>query len=94
MAYKTMENNTRNKTIKRAIFIVRLSNGLIFKWWSKNWTENTMFMVQNVRYSNGQPSHVTSPFEYRTPNSLVFSCLVLRWLLCLGIKYLRTEWLV
>ena len=24
-------------------------------------------MVQNVRYSNGPPSHVTLPFEYRTP---------------------------
>ena len=24
-------------------------------------------MVQNVRYSNGLPSHVTLPFEYRTP---------------------------
>ena len=27
----------------------------------------TLFMVQNVRYSNGQPSHVTLPFEYHTP---------------------------
>ena len=24
-------------------------------------------MVVNVRYSNGQPSHITLPFEYRTP---------------------------
>ena len=24
-------------------------------------------MVQNVRYLNGPPSHVTLPFEYRTP---------------------------
>ena len=38
MAYKTMENNTRNKTIKRAIFIVRLSNGLVLKW-SENRTD-------------------------------------------------------
>ena len=26
-----------------------------------------LIMVQNVRYLNGLPSHVTLPFEYRTP---------------------------
>ena len=26
-----------------------------------------MFMVQNIRYSNGLASHMTSPPEYRTP---------------------------
>ena len=44
-------------------------------------------MVQNFRYSNGPPSHVTLPFEYRPPilfsiqMNPVFKCLVFRWLL-------------
>ena len=25
------------------------------------------FMVQNIRYLNGRPSHMTIPFDYRTP---------------------------
>ena len=32
----------------------------------KNQTESR-FLVQNVCYSNGLSSHVTLPFEYRTP---------------------------
>ena len=43
-----------------------LSNGLVFEWWSENQTEK-LFLVQNVLYSNGPPSHVTLPCEYRTP---------------------------
>ena len=39
----------------------------VVKWWSENLTEKGLFMVQNVRYSNGPPSHVTLPFEYGTP---------------------------
>ena len=45
---------------------VGLSNGLVFKWWSVHRTEESLFMVQNVRYSNGLPSHVPLPFEYWT----------------------------
>ena len=32
-----------------------LSNGPIFEWLSENWTEESLFMVQNVQYSNGPP---------------------------------------
>ena len=38
--------------------VVQYSNG-------QNW--KSLFMVQNVRYLNGLLSHVTLPFEYRTP---------------------------
>ena len=39
-------------------------------------------MVQNVRYSNGPPSHVTLPFEYRTPIlSVIQMNPGFRWLL-------------
>ena len=41
---------------------VRLSNGLVFKWWSENRTEKIMSLVQNVLQS-----HVILTFEYRTP---------------------------
>ena len=27
----------------------------------------SLFMVQNVKYSNGQPSHTAKTFEYQTP---------------------------
>ena len=40
---------------------------LVFKWWSENQTSKSLFMVQNVWYLNGLPSHVTLPFEYRKP---------------------------
>ena len=46
-----------------------------------------MFKVQYVQYLKGPPSHVTLPFDYRTPilsdiqMNLVFRCLVIRWLL-------------
>ena len=36
--------------------------GPSIEWWS----EKSLFMVQNVRYSNGPPSHLTLPFEYQT----------------------------
>ena len=72
---------------------------LVVKWsgigmWSENLTEKSLFMVQNVRYSNVPPSHVTLPFEYRTPilfsiqMNLVFRCSVFRWLLYLNVQYL------
>ena len=54
--------------------------GLVFKWWFENWTEKSLFMVQNVRYLNGLPSHITLPFVYQTlllsgiQVSLLFSC--------------------
>ena len=44
-------------------------------------------MVQNGRYSNGQPSHMTLPFEYQTHQvscillNPVFGCPIFRWLL-------------
>ena len=52
--------------------VVQLSNGAVFEWWSENQTEKTLFMVQNVRYSNGPNSQVTLPFEYWTP---ILSCI-------------------
>ena len=64
-----------------------LSNSLVFEWGSENRTKKTLFMVQNVRYSNGLLSQMTLPFEYRTPQlsgiqvNPVFGCLVFRWLL-------------
>ena len=33
--------------------------------WKPVW--KSLFMVQNVRYTNGLPSHMILPFEYRTP---------------------------
>ena len=45
----------------------------------------SLLMVENVQYSNGLPSHMTLPFEYRTPilssflMNLVFRCSVFRW---------------
>ena len=39
----------------------------VFKWWSENRTEKSLFMVQNVQYSTGPPSHVTLTFEYWPP---------------------------
>ena len=42
----------------------------------------SLFMVQNVWYSNGPPSHVTLTFEYPTPIlSGMQMNLVFRWLL-------------
>ena len=55
----------------------------VFKWWS----EKSLIMVQNVRYLNDPPSHMTFPFEYQTPilsgiqMNPVFRCWVFRWLL-------------
>ena len=40
---------------------------MILEWWSENWTEKSLFMVQNVWYLNGLPSDLTLPFEYCTP---------------------------
>ena len=53
--------------------MVRYSNGGL-----KNRTEKSLFVVQNVRYYNGPPSHVTLPFEYQTSilMNLVFRCSV------------------
>ena len=42
--------------------MVRYSNGGL-----KTGLKKSQLMVQNVRYSNSPPSHVTLPFEYRTP---------------------------
>ena len=36
-----------------------MSNGLLFEWWSENRTEKSLFMVQNVQFANGPPSHMT-----------------------------------
>ena len=53
--------------------------------WTQDW--KSLFMVQNVWYTNGPPSHLTLPFEYRTlilsgiQMNLVFRCWVFRWLL-------------
>ena len=33
--------------------------------WKSDW--KSLFMVQNVQYSNGRPSRVTLPLEYQTP---------------------------
>ena len=52
--------------------MVDLWNGLILKWWSEDRTEKILFMVQNVQNSNGPPSHMALPFEYRT---LILSCI-------------------
>ena len=49
-------------------------------------------MVQNVRYLNGPPSHVTLQFAYQSPKlsgiqmNLVFEWLVFRWLLKLDLN--------
>ena len=40
-------------------------SGIQMVAWKPDW--KTLFMVQNVRYLNGLPSHVTLPFEYQTP---------------------------
>ena len=40
-------------------------SGIQMVVWKLDW--NSLLMVQNVGYSNGQPSHVTLPFENRTP---------------------------
>ena len=47
-----------------------VDNGLVFEWWSENRTEKSLFVVENVQYSNGPLSHVTLPFEYQTPKLL------------------------
>ena len=47
--------------------IVDFSNGQVFKWWPENRTEKSLFMVQNVLYSNDLPSHMPLPYEYLTP---------------------------
>ena len=47
--------------------MVRYSNGSVLKWWSEDQTEKGLFKVQNVWYSNGPPSRMNLPFEYRTP---------------------------
>ena len=66
---------------------VRLSNGPVFKWWSENRTEKSLFIVLDVQYLNGPPSHVTLPFEYWTSilsgiqMNPIFKFLVFRWLL-------------
>ena len=51
-----------------------ISNGVL-KTRQKN-----LFIVQNVRYSNGPPNNVTLPFEYLTP---ILSSL---WFKVLGIQ--------
>ena len=55
-------------------------------------TEKSLFMVQNVQYLNVSPSHVTFPFEYRTPRLSVFKCSVFRWLLYLQPPELFRLW--
>ena len=42
---------------------------MVCEWWSENRTEKSLFMVQNVWFSNGQLSYVTLtlPFEYQIP---------------------------
>ena len=62
---------------------------LVIKWSGilKTGLLKACYVVQNVWYSNGPPSHVTLTFEYRTPilsdiqMNPVFRCLVFRWLL-------------
>ena len=68
---------------------VRLSNGPVSKWWSETWTEKSLFIVQNVLYFNGQPSHMTLAFEYQTPKlSGIHMNLVLR---CFGIHMVTVD---
>ena len=50
----------RTSLVFKWLICVRLSNGPVFKCWSENWTECSLLVVQNVRYSNGPPSHVTT----------------------------------
>ena len=59
-----------------------ISNGPVFPMvvWKLYWKR--LLMVQNVRYLNGPPSHVASPFEYRTQIlSSIQMNMVFRWLL-------------
>ena len=44
------------------------------------------FMVQNVQYSNGWPSHMTLPFEYRT---LILSGIQLSGIQMVTVYHIR-----
>ena len=85
VAYTVTILNTRLVWYSNGRFVsgcemVRYSNGDL------KTRQKKAFTVQNVRYSNGQPSHVTLPFEYLTPilfgiqMNLLFKCSVFRWL--------------
>ena len=50
-----IEYNNQTSLVFKWWICVWLSNGLVFEWWSENWAEQSLFMVQNVRYSNCQP---------------------------------------
>ena len=39
----------------------------VVKWWSENRTEKACLWSKMSGYLNVLPSHVTLPFEYRTP---------------------------
>ena len=69
------------------IGMVDLCLSQVVRYWNGYMKTGLKKPVQNVQYSNGPPSHMTLPFEYRTSilSSIqmnpVFSCLVFRWLL-------------
>ena len=62
------------------IWIMNHLNTEQVKVWKPDW--KSLFMVQNVQYLNGLPSHVTLPFEFRTP--ILFS---IRWIPYSGVQY-------
>ena len=67
--------------------IKKKRSGFRMAVWKWDW--KSLFMVQNVQCSNGPPSHVILPFEYRT--SILFRCSILRWLLYTILwRWLRT----
>ena len=65
-----MNNSTLFSTLTIWISDVWYSNGRFVSGcqmvvWKPDW--KSLFVVQNVWYLNGPPSHMTLPFEYRTP---------------------------
>ena len=70
-------------TNRWSMYHVHVDLCLVFKWWSVNRTEKaSLFVVQNVPYSNGRPSHIlVNHFTNRHPDSPVFRCPVFRWFL-------------
>ena len=68
--------------LSKAYFLLFLSwtYSVLLVVWKPDWKR--LFMVQNARYWNGPPSHVTLPFEYLTPLlSSIKLNPVFRWLL-------------
>ena len=49
----------------------------VFKWWSENQTAKSLFMVQNVWYLKGSPSHLNTGHPY---------CPVFKYTLIFGLS--------